>query len=86
MPDVPPYLAKAEVAIVPCLIGGGTRLKILEALQMQKAVVSTSLGCEGLAVMPGEHLVVADQPEEFAQAVVTFLKNADVRKAFVDSW
>lgn len=82
VPDVPPYLAKAEVAIVPLLIGGGTRLKILEALSMQKAVVSTSLGCEGLAVVPGVHLVVADQPEEFAQAVVAFLKNAEMRKAF----
>jgi glycosyltransferase involved in cell wall biosynthesis len=82
VPDVPPYLATAQVAIVPLLIGSGTRLKILEALSMQKAVVSTSLGCEGLAVVPGEHLVVADQPEEFAQAVVAFLKNAEMRKAF----
>jgi polysaccharide biosynthesis protein PslH len=82
VPDVRPYFAKAEVAIAPLLIGGGTRLKILEALSMQKAVVSTSLGCEGLAVVPGEHLVVADRPEEFAQAVVAFLKNAELRKAF----
>jgi polysaccharide biosynthesis protein PslH len=82
VPDVRPHLAAAEVAIAPILIGGGTRLKILEALSMQKAVVSTSLGCEGLAVVPGEHLVVEDQPEEFAQAVVTFLKNAEMRQAF----
>jgi glycosyltransferase involved in cell wall biosynthesis len=47
---------------------------------MQKAVVSTSLGCEGLDVVPGEHLIVEDQPEEFVQAVVTLLKNSEMRK------
>ena len=82
VPDVRPYLGTAEVAIVPLLIGGGTRLKVLEALSMCKAVVSTSLGREGLSVVPGEHVVVADQPEEFAQAVVALLKNAEMRKAF----
>jgi sugar transferase (PEP-CTERM/EpsH1 system associated) len=82
VPDVRPYLSSAAVAIVPLLIGSGTRLKILEALAMRKAVVSTSVGCEGLSVVPGEHLVVADEPEAFAQAVVTFLKNQEMRKTF----
>jgi polysaccharide biosynthesis protein PslH len=79
VPDVKPYLDAAEVAVAPLQIGSGTRLKILEALSMQKAVVSTSLGCEGLAVVSGEHLVVADEPEAFAQSVVTLLGNPELR-------
>jgi sugar transferase (PEP-CTERM/EpsH1 system associated) len=79
VPDVKPYLAAATVAIAPLLIGSGTRLKILEALAMGKAMVSTSLGCEGLSVISGEHLIVADQPEMFAQAVVDLLQNTEQR-------
>lgn len=81
VPDMPPYLATAEVAIVPLLIGSGTRLKILEALAMQKAVVTTSLGCEGLSVVSGKHLIMEDQPEAFAQSVVALLRNPEMRKA-----
>ena len=81
VPDVKPYLAAATVAIVPLLIGSGTRLKILEACAMGKAVVSTSLGCEGLDVVAGQHLIVADQPEVFAQSVVDLLQNAEQRTA-----
>jgi polysaccharide biosynthesis protein PslH len=79
VPDVRPYLASAAVAIAPILIGSGTRLKILEAFAMRKAVVSTSIGCEGLAVEPGKHLLVADQPVAFAQAVVELLRDAEKR-------
>jgi glycosyltransferase involved in cell wall biosynthesis len=79
--DVRPSFAEAEVAIVPLLLGGGTRLKILEAMAMRKAVVSTSLGCEGLSAVPGKHLIVADQPEVFAQAVIELLKNPEKRRA-----
>src|SRR5579884_3869591 len=79
VPNMHPYLAEAEVAIAPLLIGGGTRLKILEALAMQKAVVSTSLGCEGLSVMSGKHLIVADEPEAFAGEVVALLNNPERR-------
>ncbi len=81
VPDVKPYLAVATVAIAPLLIGSGTRLKILEAFAMGKAVVSTSLGCEGLAVVSGQHLIVADQPEVFARSVVDLLQNAEQRMA-----
>jgi glycosyltransferase involved in cell wall biosynthesis len=81
VPAVKPYLAAATVAIAPLLIGSGTRLKILEALAMGKAVVSTSLGCEGLNVVSGEHLIVADQPEVFAQSIVDLLQNAEQRAA-----
>src|SRR5205814_4418809 len=82
VPDMPPYLATAEVAIVPLLIGSGTRLKILEALAMQKAVVTTSLGSEGLSVVSGKHLIIEDQPEAFAQNVVALLRNPEMRTAF----
>jgi glycosyltransferase involved in cell wall biosynthesis len=81
VPDVKPYLAAATVAIVPVLIGSGTRLKILEAFAMGKAVVSTSLGCEGLGVTSGKHLIVADQPRVFAQSIVDLLQNAEQRTA-----
>ncbi len=81
VPDVRPYLASSAVAIAPLRIGSGTRLKILEALAMQKAVVSTSIGCEGLALVPGKHLLVEDQPEMLAHAVVTLLQDVEKRQA-----
>lgn len=76
VPDVRPYLARAAAAVVPVRIGGGTRLKVVEALSMEKAVVSTSLGCEGLAVTPGTHLLVADTGAGFAAAVGRVLTDA----------
>ena len=79
--DVKPYLAAATVAIAPLRIGSGTRLKILEAFAMKKAVVSTSLACEGLDVIPGKHLIVADQPEAFAQQVLNLLQDSQARAA-----
>lgn len=79
--DVRPYFDQAAVSIVPLLVGGGTRLKILEAMAMRKPIVSTSLGCEGLAVEPGKHLLIADEPEVFAQNVIELLKNPEKRRA-----
>jgi len=81
VPDVRPYLAASAVAVAPLRIGSGTRLKILEALAMQKAVVSTSIGCEGLTVEPGKHLMVADQPEAFAQSIMELLHKPAMRAA-----
>jgi len=81
VPDVRPYLTASGVAIAPLHIGSGTRLKILEALAMRKAVVSTSLGCEGLSVVPGKHLIVAEEPEAFAQAVIELMKHPEKRRA-----
>ena len=80
--DMQPYLAASTVAIAPILAGSGTRLKILEALAMKKAVVSTTIGCEGLSVESGQHLVVADEPEIFAQAVINFLHNSALRVTY----
>jgi glycosyltransferase involved in cell wall biosynthesis len=62
-------------------VGGGTRLKVLDAMAMGKAIVSTSIGCEGIDVRPGEHLVVADTPEAFAEATVSLLADPARRQA-----
>jgi glycosyltransferase involved in cell wall biosynthesis len=78
VPDVRPYLEEAAVVVVPILVGGGTRLKIYEAMAMGKAVVSTTIGAEGLVYTPGEHLLVADDPADFTDAVVGLL--ADPRR------
>jgi sugar transferase (PEP-CTERM/EpsH1 system associated) len=77
--DVRPYIAAASVCIVPLRIGGGSRLKILEAMAMGKAVVSTRIGAEGLRVRDGEHLLVADRPQDFSQAVDRCLNDAALR-------
>jgi glycosyltransferase involved in cell wall biosynthesis len=79
--DVRPYVAEAAVYVVPLRVGGGTRLKIFEALAMGKAVVATQVGAEGLPIVSGEHFLQADSPEDFAQAVATLLKDPGRRQA-----
>ena len=74
-----PVLAQAKVCIVPLLSGSGTRFKILEAWAAGRAVVSTTIGAEGLGARPGEHLLVADDPEEFASAIARLLESPDLR-------
>ncbi|HEX8098376.1 MAG TPA: glycosyltransferase [Pyrinomonadaceae bacterium] len=71
--DVRPYMERAAVYVVPLRIGGGTRLKIYEAMAMEKPIVSTTVGAEGLPVRDGEELLLADTPEEFAARVVGLL-------------
>jgi sugar transferase (PEP-CTERM/EpsH1 system associated) len=71
--DVRPYVYKAAVFVVPLRMGGGTRLKVLEGLSMKKPMVSTSLGCEGIDVKDGKHLLIADYPAAFANAVLRLL-------------
>ncbi len=78
--DVRPFVAEGAVSIVPLRVGGGTRLKIFEALAMGKAVVSTSVGAEGLPLMPGEHYLAADTPADFARAVVRLMRDAALRR------
>ena len=68
--DVRPYLDRARVVVVPVRFGSGTRLKVAEGLAMAKAVVSTSVGAEGIDVRAGEHLLIADDPRLFAEEVV----------------
>ncbi len=79
VPAIQPHLATAQVAIVPLLTGAGTRLKILEALSLRRAVVSTSLGCEGINCVPDRDLVVADDPRAFATAIVGLLQDGTRR-------
>jgi glycosyltransferase involved in cell wall biosynthesis len=81
VPDVRPYLAEAEVVIVPLRVGGGTRIKIPEAMAMAKAVVSTTIGAEGLPFRNGRELCIADKPEDFAEAAVTLLRDFGFRGA-----
>jgi glycosyltransferase involved in cell wall biosynthesis len=75
IPDVRPYLAAATVVIVPLRIGGGTRIKILEACAAGKPIVSTRIGAEGLDLQPGKEILLADDPLEFARCVVNLLQN-----------
>ena len=79
--DVRDFVAAAEVYIVPLRIGGGTRLKIFEALAMGKAVVSTTVGAEGLPLEDGRHFMQADAPQAFADAVLTLLRDPELRES-----
>lgn len=79
--DVRPYLRNAAVYVVPLRIGGGTRLKIFEAMAAGRAVVSTTIGAEGLPTENGRHLLLADTPREFADAVLTLLRDPATRSS-----
>lgn len=78
VPDLRPHLAEAAVVVVPLRLGGGTRLKIVEAMAMGKAVVSTSIGAEGIEAVPGRDLLIEDQPQAFAGAVNRLLAAPDL--------
>jgi sugar transferase (PEP-CTERM/EpsH1 system associated) len=78
--DVRPHVAAGAVYVVPLRIGGGTRLKIFEAMAMAKAVVSTTVGAEGLPVADGENIAIADAPAVFARAVLRLLRDAGARE------
>ena len=77
--DIRPCFQQAWVFVVPLLVGGGTRLKILEAMAMERAVVSTRIGAEGLNCQEGEHLLLADAPQSFANAVIRLLDDDQLR-------
>lgn len=78
--DVRPYMRGADVFVVPLRIGGGTRLKIFEAMAMARAVVSTSVGAEGLPLTHGRDVLLADDPGAFAAAVIRAARDADLRR------
>ncbi len=80
VPEIKPYFSAATVFVVPLRIGSGTRLKILEALAMGKAVVSTTVGAEGLSLQNGEEIMIADEPNNFADAVLQLLTDSTLRK------
>ena len=77
--DIRPYLAKAALCVVPLRSGSGTRIKIFEAMAMGKAVVSTTMGAEGLPVRHGENIILADDPADFARHVVQLLRDSQRR-------
>lgn len=77
--DIRPAIAEAALCVVPLRAGSGTRLKIFEAMSMGKAVVSTTVGAEGLDITPGEHYEVADGAKAFADSIVSLLKDRDRR-------
>jgi sugar transferase (PEP-CTERM/EpsH1 system associated) len=81
VPDVRPYMNKASVYVVPIRIGGGTRLKIYEAMAMGLPIVSTTIGAEGLSVKDGQNILLRDDPEAFAKAVVHLLADAKAASA-----
>jgi glycosyltransferase involved in cell wall biosynthesis len=78
--DIRPVVRNSWVCVVPLRIGGGTRLKVLEAMALGTPVVSTSKGAEGLDVSPGKHILIADEPGEFATQIIQLLNNPQLRQ------
>ena len=74
-----PFIQKATVFVVPIRSGGGTRLKVLEAMSTGKAVVTTKLGCEGIPGKDGVHFVIADEANEFSDAIMKLVRNPGLR-------
>ena len=83
--DTRPYIAESAVFIVPIRIGGGTRMKIYQAMAMGKAIVSTRVGAEGLPLKDDEHILFADDPNQFAQRVLWLLTNPSERSKIGES-
>lgn len=77
--DVRPYLAQAEIYLCPMRDGGGTRLKILDALAMSKAIVCTTMACEGISVTPEKNVLIADSPQEFLKQIKRLRENPELR-------
>jgi polysaccharide biosynthesis protein PslH len=82
VPSVADYLREAAVVIVPLRIGGGTRLKIFEAMAMGKALVSTTIGAEGLDVTSGENCILADDPSGFGDSILTLVSDVQLRRKY----
>ena len=84
VPAMDEELARADVVVVPLRYGSGTRVKILEAAAHRIPIVSTTLGAEGLGFEDGKHLLIADEPEDFASACVRLLQEPQLRRHLVD--
>jgi polysaccharide biosynthesis protein PslH len=82
VPSVIDHLRESAVVVVPLRIGGGTRLKIYEAMAAGKAVVSTSVGAEGLDVHDGRDIILADSPAKFSESILTLLRDRQVRRNY----
>jgi glycosyltransferase involved in cell wall biosynthesis len=85
VPSTVPFYRRATLTIVPLRTGAGTRIKILEAMALGCPVVSTTIGAEGLDIVPGEHLRIADSPEAFAAACLELLRDAKLRASLTDA-
>ena len=81
VPDIRPYLSSAAVAVAPLRAGSGTRIKIIEAFAVGRPVVSTTIGCEGLDVRSGDHLLVADDADAFADGILALLRDPSAAQA-----
>lgn len=81
--DVLPYYKRACLSVVPLRASGGTRLKILESMALGRPVVSTTIGCEGLAVVHGENILIADAPADFADQTIQLLRDNILRQRLV---
>jgi glycosyltransferase involved in cell wall biosynthesis len=84
VPRIEDALARADLVVAPLRLGGGTRVKILEAFSHRIPVVSTSIGAEGLDVASGRELLIADEPDEFARACVRLLEGNEQRARLID--
>jgi len=82
VPSIVEHLRQSAVVVVPLRIGGGTRLKIYEAMATGKAVVSTTVGAEGLDVHHGRDIILADDPRSFAQAVIMLFRDRELRRRY----
>jgi glycosyltransferase involved in cell wall biosynthesis len=80
VPDVRPYYARAAVTVAPYRYGEGTKLKVLEAMASGAPVVSTPIGCQGIEVKDGEHVLIVNSAEEFARKIVYLLGNEEMRR------
>lgn len=83
--DVRPYYDRSAVCVVPLRAGGGTRLKILEAMALGRPIVSTRIGCEGIDATDGEHLLLADDAEDFAEKVAQLITDPVLRQYIVEN-
>lgn len=82
--DLDPLYAEASMIIVPIFSGGGTRIKLIEALAHSRATVTTSVGCEGLAMIDGDDALIADTPRDFARALLRLGGDATLRKRIAE--
>ena len=83
--DVRPLVSDAAISIAPYRLGGGTRLKVIEAMALCTPVIATSKGVEGLDVIHGEHLLIADEPDEYADAVLQILGDPSLGRSLADN-
>ena len=80
VPDVRPYFREASISVCPIRDGGGTRLKVLDAMAMGMPIVSTTVGCEGIDLTPEEHLLIADTPAAFARQIDRLFRDRALRE------